>query len=148
LAQFGIVPARPSPFPCARSASGPRGPHVSRLPPPSTNSSEHGGRADSGMIVGALRPWPRSYRIWNRSVSFPSLFRPRNIPTAPPAPLQGFSPSRVNSPPQSNSRCAPSLLSGEVCGVRRGKRLRPGNLREEFLGASASNFSPEKLRPP
>jgi hypothetical protein len=93
LAQFGIVPARPSPFPSARSASGPRGPHVSRLPPPSTNFSEHGGRADSVMIVGALRPWPRSYRSRNRSVSFPSLFRLRNIPTAPPAPLQRFSPT-------------------------------------------------------
>jgi hypothetical protein len=35
--------------PNSRSASGPRDPHVSRLPPPSTDFPEHGGRATNGV---------------------------------------------------------------------------------------------------
>ena len=83
------------------------------------NSSEHGGRMDSGMIVEALRPWPRSYRIWNRSASFPSLFCPRDFPTAPPAPLQGFSPSQVSPPPKPRTTSLLPLFC-----ARRNSRIR------------------------
>jgi hypothetical protein len=41
--------APPGQPPNLRSASGPRDPHVSCLPPPSTDFSEHGGRATNGV---------------------------------------------------------------------------------------------------
>jgi hypothetical protein len=42
-------PAPPGQPPNLRSASGPQDPHVSYLPPPSTDFSEHGGRATNGV---------------------------------------------------------------------------------------------------
>jgi hypothetical protein len=63
----------------------PRGTPVS-APPPSTNCSEHGARADSAKLVGATRPRPRSYRSGTRSVSFPSSFYPRDPRPTPPVP--------------------------------------------------------------